>query len=114
MQLLLWNSWVVYRCFNGEKDFLKFEESAIRHLVLNSGISKHKRVRLQITNAAENVAKIGHLPQRIASRTSHSRPAKRCRECYKRGICKESIFECRNCDGNPGLCIEPCFAIYHA
>ena len=49
-------------------------------------------------------------------------PSKRCRVCCKRAKQdgpgarkhpKESVYYCRQCPSRPGLCIWPCFHLYH-
>ena len=38
---------------------------------------------------------------------------KRCVECTKKGMHKESRYQCKNCPNHPGLCPVPSFELYH-
>ena len=55
-----------------------------------------------------------HRPQMIPPTPRRSHPQKRCRVCYKKGTRKESRYCCPLCPGFPGLCVVPCFDLYHA
>lgn len=55
-----------------------------------------------------------HFPEPIPPTERKLNPAKRCRVCYRREhIRKESRYHCPDCPSQPGLCIYPCFRIYH-
>ena len=54
-----------------------------------------------------------HFLELIPSTTKKSNPQKKCVECTKKGIRKESRYQCKNCVVRPGLCPAPCFESYH-
>jgi len=38
---------------------------------------------------------------------------KRCKICYDKGIRKDIIYYCEQCNGEPGLCLEKCYDVYY-
>lgn len=52
-----------------------------------------------------------HFPEYIPSTTAKQRPVKRCVVCSKKKIRRETRYMCRDC--SVGLCIIPCFKIFH-
>ncbi|KAG8238631.1 hypothetical protein J437_LFUL018236, partial [Ladona fulva] len=55
-----------------------------------------------------------HFPRYLPfMKESKKRQQKRCRECYKKNLIKKTITYCRDCVDEPGLCMEPCFLMYH-
>ena len=41
------------------------------------------------------------------------KPTRRCKQCWKQEIRKESRYACGYCDNNPAMCVDPCFRLYH-
>lgn len=54
-----------------------------------------------------------HLPTKVEKNKKNRPIRKRCRECAKEGTRTETTYFCSQCDGQPGLCLEPCFLNYH-
>lgn len=106
------NGWLLFRKCGGQKSFVQFLEASIRDLIELSGDS---RKRPGATLHQQPAAGIGeHFPARIPSRDGQPRPAKRCRRCYSNGSPRRSIWYCERCPGAPGLCLDPCFQLWHS
>ncbi|XP_069684345.1 uncharacterized protein [Periplaneta americana] len=56
---------------------------------------------------------VKHLPAKQRANEKGKTMRKRCKVCYENGRRKESTFYCPDCLGQPGLCVDPCFGIYH-
>lgn len=55
-----------------------------------------------------------HLPQNLPKNAKNETMRKRCKECSATlKIRKETVFGCPSCPGFPGLCLDPCFRLYH-
>ncbi|KAM4042928.1 piggyBac transposable element-derived protein 4-like [Anomaloglossus baeobatrachus] len=54
-----------------------------------------------------------HFPSEVPNTGKKGRSQKRCRVCFKRGIRRETIYQCGTCPVKPGLCMKDCFRIYH-
>ncbi|XP_073412484.1 protein lin-9 homolog isoform X2 [Dendrobates tinctorius] len=54
-----------------------------------------------------------HFPSEVPQTGKKGRSQKRCRVCSKRGIRKDTIYQCDTCPVKPGLCMKDCFRIYH-
>ena len=114
MQVMIRNSWIVFRSCGGDFDFLTFQEKVIELLVMGTGEgrrggSRGGRVLSQNNNNAMSL----HIPTRLPPTQKKSRPAKRCRVCWGRGQRKETVFICSACPTNPGLCVDECFREFH-
>ena len=53
-----------------------------------------------------------HFLSYIPSTPKRKYPGRRCQVCAAKGMRKESIYFCRECD--MPLCVVPCFKIYHS
>ncbi|XP_066451236.1 protein lin-9 homolog isoform X3 [Eleutherodactylus coqui] len=54
-----------------------------------------------------------HFPSEVPRTRKKGRNQKRCRVCSKRGVRKDTIYQCDTCPVKPGLCMKDCFRIYH-
>ena len=53
-----------------------------------------------------------HFLELVPPTEKKKNPRKRCIECTKKGMLKESLYQCKNCPNHPGLCPAPCFELY--
>ena len=51
--------------------------------------------------------------QFIPPTAAKSNQQKKCRMCCRKGVGKETHYQCKNCFNHPGLCPAPCFEEYH-
>ncbi|KAJ4429242.1 hypothetical protein ANN_26245 [Periplaneta americana] len=56
---------------------------------------------------------VKHLPAKQCANEKGKIMRKRCKVCYNIGRRKESTFYCRDCSGQPRLCVHSCFGNYH-
>lgn len=57
-----------------------------------------------------------HVPDEVEKVDTGKRKVakrKRCKQCYKNGIRKDSNYFCPDCPDKPGLCLKPCFKLFH-
>ncbi|XP_056405391.1 oocyte zinc finger protein XlCOF7.1-like isoform X2 [Hyla sarda] len=54
-----------------------------------------------------------HFPGEVPHTGKKGRSQKKCRVCRRRGIRKDTTYQCDTCPDNPGLCIKDCFREYH-
>ena len=122
VEILLLNAWHLYNR-NGQKQmtFYDFRLSVIENILYLKTLQYHRpsvgeeileRNELSSPLAADPLSLDSyanlenHLPLRENKR-------KRCRQCSKLGLRKDTHIYCPQCDGKPGLCLHPCFRIYH-
>ena len=72
------------------------------------------RARLDLSKDLYEHPSIGrHFLELVPPTEKKKNPQKRCVECTKKGMRKESRCQCKNCPNHPGLCPAPCFELYH-
>uniref|UniRef100_A0A1I8JIN0 Piwi domain-containing protein n=3 Tax=Macrostomum lignano TaxID=282301 RepID=A0A1I8JIN0_9PLAT len=98
------NGWVVYRSCGRTLEFLKFLETIIKNFIDSSGPGRVRAARAQQQPA---VAHQQHSLKRFEATEAQARPTKRCRQCYRNGQAKKTVFCCGSCEGNPGLAQPP-------
>ena len=54
-----------------------------------------------------------HFLELIPPTAKKSNPQKKCVECTRKKVRKETRYQCKNCVIRPGLCPAPCFESYH-
>ena len=54
-----------------------------------------------------------HFAQHIPPILKKQLPTKRCVVCQLHKVRRESRYQCKQCLGRPGLCVDPCFEKYH-
>lgn len=117
IQLLVKNAFVVFQHSGSTMNFLEFQEEVIKFYLFSTGAGR-SRVSYQ-NDAIQNQqrishAPVNHLPQRLIPRPNRPRPSKRCRQCWRQQLRKETVFFCPACEGEPGLCVGACFATWHS
>lgn len=55
----------------------------------------------------------GTLKVQKNSKKRYTSMYKRCKYCYSKGIRKDTIYFCAECQDQPGLCLEGCFQDFH-
>ena len=53
-----------------------------------------------------------HFLEHVPATTNKAKPTKRCVVCAP-GKRSESRYQCQTCQNHPGLCVVPCFQLYH-
>lgn len=62
----------------------------------------------------EQLARPQHLPSKINTSNEQGKTLrKKCRNCSKKKIRKDTIYHCLRCSEKPGLCLGRCFQEYH-
>jgi len=106
-QLLLLNSYYIYVENVKKCSLYDFRLSVITELAkCQININVPPALPSKITNS--------HIPTKVAKNQKKNFYRKRCKVCHSKGIRKTTIFYCSSCEGQPGLCLENCFEIYHA
>lgn len=101
IQILVLNSWHLYQRYSGSKSsFYNFRLSIIEDLV---------EQKTPISKPPASVHLPTHLPRQQGGKVKR----KDCRVCRGKKIRTATTFCCPLCPDNPGLCLEPCFRIYH-
>ncbi|XP_043259648.1 piggyBac transposable element-derived protein 4-like [Colletes gigas] len=54
-----------------------------------------------------------HLPEMLSRDEQNRIKRKRCRQCFAKGLRKNTNYFCSGCKDNPGLCLGGCFKEYH-
>ena len=111
IQILVRNSWVLYCKYSQNITFMHFIEKVINEMVMETGIIRRSALLQRSLSPSPSKQ---HYPKRILARPNEKHPSKRCRICHSNGRRKHSVFVCSSCPGEPGLCIDPCFKMYHA
>ncbi|XP_046395730.1 piggyBac transposable element-derived protein 4-like [Ischnura elegans] len=105
-QILLNNSQILHNKFSSQHMSLQnFRESVIASLIF-------KNKPAEIPAPIQRKEKI-HLPVQIQSEKGSRAQRKRCRNCSTTGVRRDVATYCPMCDGEPGLCLEPCFRVFH-
>ena len=107
IQLMLLNSFLLYRKFSGHKiSFYEFRHSVLCSL-LQINVTSQKK-----TPSKTNVSK--HVLSKIASKAKDGRiNRKRCRVCSANKIRKRTLYHCEKCPEQPGFCVGECFESAH-
>jgi len=98
---VLLNAHVLYKQSNQPYlDFSDFKLSYVRDVLSldEKNLGVHKGI---------------HYPKHIPATEKSRFPVKRCVVCYKNGTTRTSRYCCPECISNPGLCVTPCFKIFH-
>jgi len=105
-QLFLLNAYYIYVENVKKCSLYDFRLSVITALVKN-------QTSINVPPILPN-KKSTHYPTKVAKNEKKKYIRKRCKVCHSNGTRKTTIFYCSSCEGQPGLCIENCFEIYHA
>ncbi|XP_056397301.1 piggyBac transposable element-derived protein 4-like [Hyla sarda] len=107
VQMALYNAFVLYRHAGQRGTFLEFQEVVIRNLIFGDQEDAGPS-----TSESSRIVPGQHFPSEIPHTGKKGRTQKKCRVCYKRGIRRDTTYQCETCPTQPGLCIS-CFKIYH-
>lgn len=107
IQVAIHNSFVLYKKSGGTDTFLQYQEKIIEHLMFQADPRQPAE--------SEDVRRLTerHFLCPIPITASNKFPRKKCRVCGKKGKRCDTRYHCPTCPSNPGLCIHPCFEIYH-
>ena len=104
----LFNAHVLY-CSSGRKiTYTDFKITYVRQIL--NDVEKFSRLAEIPEKAIQGQHFLQYIP---VTNPKYQSPTKRCVECYKNGVRKQSRWQCDTCFGNPGFCIEPCFRDHH-
>lgn len=105
LQLFLVNSYYLYNKIYKKLDFYHFRLTVIRSLLSEKTIPAFPIVTF--------CPKVNHLPAKYKKNVDGKQMRKRCKFCYVNNVRKNTPFFCPNCVDMPGLCLEPCFELFH-
>ena len=112
LERLLLNGFYYYRRAGGSRTHQQFIMSTVDRMVRKTGIGRRKFSMPQ--SYLRNPVGHQHFPRRILSASANKQhPSKRCRQCSTKTLRKETTFCCPSCEGNPVLCVDPCFRLWH-
>jgi hypothetical protein len=104
-QLMLTNTYILYNKYSGHKKTLY----DFRLELIESLLSVDSR---PVSRAPSRTIVSSHFPSHSKAGEKH-KVQKRCRVCHEKGIRKAVTTICPDCDGEPGLCLRPCFQLFH-
>lgn len=103
LQILLLNSWYLHSVYSTKKvSFYEFRLNIIENLLGR-----------QETPKPTKLPEIVHLPSQLQMSEGGKTMRKDCRICRTNKNRKATNFCCTMCPDTPGLCLEPCFRIFH-
>lgn len=105
LEMLLLNSFYLYNKCSGKKKMTFYE---FRLDIIDNLLFENLQLNEPITKSAAD-----HLPKKLDRAADGYVKRKRCRFCYKKGIRKNTPYFCPGCVDDPGLCIDPCFKLFH-
>uniref|UniRef100_A0A1B6ML80 PiggyBac transposable element-derived protein domain-containing protein n=1 Tax=Graphocephala atropunctata TaxID=36148 RepID=A0A1B6ML80_9HEMI len=113
LQMGLLNAFILYNKFviGRKKTMLEFRLDVVKTLL---GPSRDERRVERDEEEEENEGEVKHLPTKVALNDKGIRARKKCKLCSRNGVRKDTTFECRACPDRPALCLQQCFAEYHA
>jgi len=105
IHLLLVNSYFLYNKYAKKTTLYEFRLSVIEALLPNDLDNNNTRITKKINET--------HLPKKVEKNDKKKYKYKRCQICSGKGIRKDTIYYCMECNEKPGLCLESCFEEYH-
>ncbi|CAN2387481.1 Lin-9 DREAM MuvB core complex component [Pristimantis euphronides] len=111
VQMALYNAYVLSQCAGYGGTFLDFQEVVIMTLIFKD----QKRKGSSTSSSIDDVRIVPgqHFPCEVPQTRKKGRSQKRCRVCSRKGVRKDTIYQCDTCPLKPGLCMKDCFRIYH-
>jgi len=89
-------------------------KTAMKYSDFNLAYVNEQLTKIQKVVDLDKPTTTQHYPQKCPIRNQNNKsPTKRSVVCYKNGFQRESRYMCKNCPGNPGLCVDPCFEEHH-
>ncbi|KAM3940653.1 LOW QUALITY PROTEIN: piggyBac transposable element-derived protein 4-like [Leptodactylus fuscus] len=110
VQMAMYNAYVLFRCAGQRGTFLDFQEVVIKNILFRD---QEGTVPSTSGSEAPCIVPGQHFPGEVPQTSKKGKNQKRCRVCAKRGIRKDTIYQCDTCPEKPGLCMKECFRIYH-
>lgn len=102
-QIMLLNSHQLYKKHTGSrKSFYDFRLEVIRKLLGPQPPDPVAKIILQ------------HLPEYCPKGENGKAKRRRCCVCWGNGQRKDSVYYCPQCPGGPGVCLTPCFRLFHS
>ncbi|XP_068122239.1 piggyBac transposable element-derived protein 4-like [Hyperolius riggenbachi] len=101
---------VLYKKSGNKGAYLDFLEEIITSLIHESGQPATNQDLV-----SENVIRLegNHFPAPITPTPSKKYPPKKCKICRKNGVRRDTRNHCQKCPSKLGLCLNPCFEVYH-
>lgn len=110
-QLLLLNSYFLYNKHTIGKKMNLYD---FRLVIIRELLSSKPTERCTTSPKNLHVSpSVNHLPSKCEFGASGRTLRKKCKQCKKSGLREDTTYHCETCPGKPGLCLEPCFKIYH-
>ena len=109
MQIAMLNAWILYvKSTGSDTSFFKFQLDVCGNLIFQCPVEQNQ-------DNPDLIRLTGrHFAKPVPATNARSKPFRRCRVCrIRHQIRKETKFYCPDCPGEPALCIDPCFKIYH-
>lgn len=115
----VWNSFVLYKKQLGPLTHLDFRLKLIERLIEESSPIQQALPRGIVPKTSENVIRLTgrHFPSHVPDKETRKRPSRKCVVCAMKTnengkrVRRETRIECADC--NVGLCVVPCFKLYH-
>ncbi|XP_056424470.1 protein lin-9 homolog isoform X2 [Hyla sarda] len=111
VHMALYNAYVLSQCAGHEGTFMEFQEEIIKTLIFP--VKEKKVPSTPSVSVDPRIVPGQHFPSEVPPTGKKGRSQKRCRVCSKRGIRKDTIYQCDTCPVKPGLCMKDCFRVYH-
>jgi hypothetical protein len=103
LQTILLNAHYLYNSENPKISLYDFRLSVIRKLLGPPPLTLPKQPKTKI-----------HLPSFCEKDSAGNTKRRRCKHCWNTTKQRKvSLFHCPDCPNKPGLCLEPCFRLYH-
>lgn len=108
IDISIWNAYYLYRKTKDDKcRLLSFRENIITSLIGGDSVIDWKEPA-QNTNAM-----VQHYLEPIPNTETNKNVMRRCKNCTKNSIRKQSRYLCPLCPESPTLCVYPCFKEWH-
>lgn len=106
VDICLWNAFYIYVKEKGLRttEYLKFREEVIEELIQTELVTSRK---------AQGMKSNFHYLEPVPATEKDKYAMKRCRMCSKNKITKKSRYHCQKCPSSPGICVHPCFKLWH-
>lgn len=105
--MLLMNSYFLYKKYVRAKMSLYDYRLEVLEYLLPESANRNPIVNRKIIST-------DHVPKKNPPTGNEKKHAhRRCTECNKNKIRKETVYHCPVCPKLPALCLEPCFLIFH-
>lgn len=101
------NAYILYKQQPGKKStrLIDFRDAVISKLINNH--------RPNVITPPQSKKQVLHVISQVPRNEKNRLIRKRCVICSKNKKRVETIYFCKECPEMPGLCLEPCYKIYH-